>query len=83
LVLPQIAAALGAQYQITTWIGWGYLLANVSVVRIVGYISDRDGSKTIFPLAPGVFIVGSALCVHDHGRRDGSGSQGTALTRWV
>jgi MFS family permease len=29
---------------------------------MVGYLSDRIGSKTIFLLALGVFIVGSALC---------------------
>jgi EmrB/QacA subfamily drug resistance transporter len=62
VVLPQIAAALGADYQNTTWIGTGYLLANAAVIPMVGYLSDRIGSKTIFLLALGVFIVGSALC---------------------
>ena len=62
VVLPQIAAALGAEYQTTTWIGTGYLLANAAVIPIVGYLSDRIGSKTIFLLALGLFIGGSALC---------------------
>jgi predicted enzyme related to lactoylglutathione lyase len=61
-VLPQIAAALGAEYQTTTWVGTGYLLANAAVIPIVGYLSDRIGSKTIFLLALGAFIAGSALC---------------------
>ncbi len=62
VVLPRIATALHAEYQTTTWIGTGYLLANAAVIPIVGYLSDRIGSKTIFLFALGAFIVGSALC---------------------
>jgi len=62
VVLPQIAAGLHAEYHTTTWIGTGYLLANAAVIPVVGYLSDRIGSKTIFLLALGAFIVGSALC---------------------
>src|SRR5215469_9152369 len=62
VVLPQIATALHAEYQTSTWIGTGYLLANAAVIPIVGYLSDRIGSKTIFLFALGAFIVGSALC---------------------
>src|SRR5258708_35401319 len=62
VVLPQIATALHADYQASSWIGTGYLLANAAVIPITGYISDRVGSKTIFLLALGIFILGSALC---------------------
>src|SRR5215467_10779672 len=62
VVLPQIATALHAEYQTSTWIGTGYLLANAAVIPIVGYLSDRIGSKSIFLLALGLFTVGSALC---------------------
>jgi EmrB/QacA subfamily drug resistance transporter len=62
VVLPQIATALRAQYQTSTWIGTGYLLANAAVIPVVGYLSDRIGSKTIFLLALGFFTLGSALC---------------------
>jgi EmrB/QacA subfamily drug resistance transporter len=62
VVLPQIATALHAAYQTTTWIGSGYLLANAAVIPIVGYLSDRIGSKAIFLLALGLFTLGSALC---------------------
>src|SRR5258708_38964542 len=62
VVLPQIATALHAQYQTSTWIGTGYLLANAAVIPIIGYMSDRIGSKTIFLLALGIFTLGSALC---------------------
>ncbi|HEY0753181.1 MAG TPA: DHA2 family efflux MFS transporter permease subunit [Ktedonobacteraceae bacterium] len=62
VVLPQIATALHADYQTSTWIGTGYILANAAVIPITGYLSDRVGSKTIFLLALGVFTLGSALC---------------------
>ena len=62
VVLPQIARALHADYQTSTWIGTGYLLANAAVIPISGYLSDRIGSKTIFLLALGLFTLGSALC---------------------
>lgn len=62
VVLPQIATALRADYQTSTWIGTGYLLANAAVIPITGYLSDRVGSKTIFLLALGIFTLGSALC---------------------
>ena len=62
VVLPQIATALHAEYQTSTWIGTGYLLANAAVIPITGYLSDRIGSKTIFLLALGLFTVWSALC---------------------
>ncbi len=62
VVLPQIATALHAAYQTSTWIGTGYLLANAAVIPIIGYLSDRVGSKTIFLLALGLFTLGSALC---------------------
>ena len=61
VVLPQIATALHAEYQTSTWIGTGYLLANAAVIPIIGYLSDRIGSKTIFLLALGFFTLGSAL----------------------
>ena len=62
VVLPQIATAFHTDYQTATWIGTGYFLANAAVIPIVGYISDRVGSKTIFLIALGIFTLGSALC---------------------
>jgi len=61
VVLPQITMALHAEYQSSTWIGTGYLLANAAVIPIIGYLSDRIGSMTIFLLALGLFTLGSAL----------------------
>ncbi len=63
VVLPQIATAFQSDYQTITWVGTGYFLAQATVIPIVGYLSDRVGSKTIFLLALGLFTLGSALCV--------------------
>ncbi len=63
VVLPQIATAFHTSYQTITWVGIGYFLANAAIIPIVGYLSDRIGTKTIFLIALAVFTVGSGLCV--------------------
>jgi EmrB/QacA subfamily drug resistance transporter len=63
VVLPQIALAFHTSYQTITWVGIGYFLANAAIIPIVGYLSDRIGTKTIFLIALAVFTIGSALCV--------------------
>jgi EmrB/QacA subfamily drug resistance transporter len=63
VVLPQIATAFHTDYQTITWVGTGYFLANAAVIPIVGYLSDRVGSKTMFLLSLALFTFGSALCV--------------------
>ncbi len=63
VVLPQIATAFHTDYQTITWVGTGYFLAQAAVIPVVGYLSDRLGSKTIFLLSLSLFTLGSALCV--------------------
>jgi EmrB/QacA subfamily drug resistance transporter len=63
VVLPQIATAFHTDFQTITWVGTGYFLANAAVIPIVGYISDRIGSRTLFLIALGLFTLGSGLCV--------------------
>src|SRR5216684_7029543 len=62
VVLPQIATAFHTDYQTITWVGTGYFLASAAVIPIVGYLSDRIGTKTIFLIGLGVFTLGSGLC---------------------
>jgi EmrB/QacA subfamily drug resistance transporter len=62
VVLPQMAAAFHTDYQTITWVATGYFLANAAIIPIVGYLSDRIGSKTIFLIALALFTLGSALC---------------------
>src|SRR3989440_2114629 len=62
VVLPQIARAFNTDFQTITWIGTGYFLATAAVIPIVGYLSDRIGTKTIFLIALALFTIGSGLC---------------------
>src|SRR5437660_7113755 len=62
VVLPQIATAYHTSFQTITWVGTGYFLANAAVIPIVGYLSDRIGTKTIFLIALALFTLGSGLC---------------------
>src|SRR2546421_6948729 len=63
VVLPQIARAFHTDFQTITWVGTGYFLANAAVIPIIGYLSDRIGTKTIFLVALALFTLGSGLCV--------------------
>lgn len=63
VVLPQIATTFHTDFQTITWVGTGYFLANAAVVPIVGYLSDRIGTKTVFLISLGIFTLGSGLCV--------------------
>jgi EmrB/QacA subfamily drug resistance transporter len=62
VVLPQLAQAFHTDYQSATWVATGYFLANAAVIPIVGYFSDRMGSKKVFLIALGMFTLGSLLC---------------------
>lgn len=62
VVLPQMATAFHTDYSTITWVGTGYFLANAAVIPIVGYLSDRVGSKIIFLVSLSLFTLGSALC---------------------
>ena len=62
VVLPQIARAFNTDFQTITWVGTGYFLATAAVIPIVGYLSDRIGTKTIFLIALALFTIGSGLC---------------------
>ena len=63
VVLPQIATAFHTDFQTVSWVGTGYFLATAAVIPIVGYLSDRIGSRTVFLIALVVFTIGSGLCV--------------------
>lgn len=62
VVLPQIATAFKTTEETITWVATGYLLANAAIIPVVGYISDRIGTKTVFLIALALFTIGSTLC---------------------
>jgi EmrB/QacA subfamily drug resistance transporter len=62
VTLPQMQKAFHTDFETITWVATAYFLAQAAVIPIVGYLSDRVGSKLVFLTALILFTVGSALC---------------------
>ncbi len=54
--------AFNTDYETITWVATAYFLSQAAVIPIVGYLSDRVGSKLIFLSALALFTLGSVLC---------------------
>ncbi|GCE13042.1 DHA2 family efflux MFS transporter permease subunit [Tengunoibacter tsumagoiensis] len=63
VALPQIQKAFHSTFDTITWVSTGYFLSQAAVIPIVGYLSDRLGTKVVYLSALGLFTLGSALCV--------------------
>src|SRR5258707_956309 len=62
VTLPQMQKAFHTDFETITWVATAYFLAQAAVIPIVGYLSDRIGTKLVFLTALILFTVGSALC---------------------
>src|SRR5438876_367377 len=62
VTLPQMQKAFHTDFETITWVASAYFLAQAAVIPIVGYLSDRIGSKLVFLTALTMFTIGSALC---------------------
>lgn len=62
VALPQMQSYFHTDRTTITWVATGYFLAQAAVIPIVGYLSDRVGTKIPFILALILFTLGSALC---------------------
>src|SRR5260370_10679438 len=62
VTLPQMQKAFHTDFETITWVATAYFLAQAAVIPIVGYLSDRVGSKLVFVTALALFTIGSALC---------------------
>jgi MFS family permease len=62
VMLPQMLTAFHTDFGTITWVVTGYFLAQAAVIPVVGYLSDRIGTKSVFLTALALFTVGSALC---------------------
>jgi EmrB/QacA subfamily drug resistance transporter len=62
VTLPQMQKAFHTDFETITWVATAYFLAQAAVIPIVGYLSDRIGSKLVFLTALSLFTAGSALC---------------------
>src|SRR5690349_17417145 len=62
VTLPQMQKAFQTDFETITWVATAYFLAQAAVIPIVGYLSDRIGTKLMFLTALALFTLGSALC---------------------
>src|SRR5258708_7878407 len=62
VTLPQMQKAFHTDFETITWVATAYFLAQAAVIPIVGYLSDRIGSKLVFLTPLTVFPIGSVLC---------------------
>jgi EmrB/QacA subfamily drug resistance transporter len=62
VTLPQMQKAFHTDFETITWVASAYFLAQAAVIPIVGYLSDRIGTKLMFLTALALFTLGSALC---------------------
>ncbi len=62
VALPHIAGGLAVSLDESTWVLTTYLVANVIILPISGWISDTIGRKRFFMAAIALFTVSSVLC---------------------
>src|SRR6202043_565743 len=62
VTLPQMQKAFNTDFETITWVATAYFLAQAAVIPIVGYLSDRVGSKPVFLISLAMFTIGSGLC---------------------
>lgn len=66
VALPHIRGSVGATLQEITWITTGFVVANVIVMPLTGFLSRMFGQKRVYLTSLVVFIASSALCGTAH-----------------
>ena len=61
VALPHMQGSLGATVSQITWVATGYILANVVIMPLIGFLSLRIGRKRLYMMSVGVFTVASML----------------------
>lgn len=62
VALPHMQSSLGATLDTVTWVLTSYILAGAVAMPLTGWLADRVGSRRLFLIAVGGFIVASMLC---------------------
>ncbi|MES2917610.1 MAG: DHA2 family efflux MFS transporter permease subunit [Pseudomonadota bacterium] len=62
VAISQIMGNLGATLEEVTWVSTGYIVANVIVLPISGWLSNRFGRRNYFMGSIALFIVASFFC---------------------
>jgi DHA2 family multidrug resistance protein len=66
VALPHIRGAVGATLEEITWITTGFVVANVIVMPLTGFLSRMFGQKRVYLTSLVLFLVGSVLCGTAH-----------------
>ncbi|MGD0837348.1 MAG: DHA2 family efflux MFS transporter permease subunit [Polyangia bacterium] len=66
VALPHIRGAVGATLEEITWITTGFVVANVIVMPLTGFLSRMFGQKRVYLTSLVVFLIGSVLCGTAH-----------------
>lgn len=74
VAITQIMGNLGATLEEVTWVSTGYIVANVIVLPLSGWFSNRFGRRNYFMGSISLFIVSSFFC--------GNASSLEALVFW-
>ncbi len=62
VAIPTFMADFNASVEVVAWTMTGYTLALASVIPMTGWAADRFGTKRLYMVALGFFIIGSVLC---------------------
>ncbi len=62
VALPHMQSSLGASLDTISWVLTSYIIAGVMVMPVVGWLSDRIGSRRLFLGAVAGFLLASMLC---------------------
>jgi MFS transporter, DHA2 family, multidrug resistance protein len=62
VALPHMQTSLGATGETVTWVLTSYIVATAIALPATGWLSARFGSRNLFLIAVGGFIISSMLC---------------------
>jgi DHA2 family multidrug resistance protein len=62
VALSDIRASFGTPLDQIAWVSTGYMMANVVVIPMTGWLQRRFGYKRYFTASIALFIIASALC---------------------
>ena len=62
VALPHMQASLGGTLDTMSWVLTSFIIAGVMATPVVGWISDRFGSRRVFLVAVAGFLLSSMLC---------------------
>jgi DHA2 family multidrug resistance protein len=62
VALPHMQTSLAATTDTVTWVLTSYIVATAIALPATGWLSDRLGSRNLFLIAVGGFVIASMLC---------------------